>query len=68
MTEQSNANREMEESFARFSIVDEEHDELSYVEESEFCSEIDTRWCLVGKFLTDSTIDFQAMQHKMAFL
>lgn len=29
---------------------------------------IDLRWCLVGKFLTESTIDFQAMQHKMASL
>lgn len=64
----SNANREMEESFARFSIEDEEQEELSYVEESEVECEIDTRWCLVGKFLTDSSIDFQAMQHKMASL
>lgn len=26
------------------------------------------RWCLVGRFLTDSPIDFQAMQHKMSSL
>lgn len=64
----SYANREMEESFARFSIEDEEQEELGYVEETELCTEIDTRWCLVGRFLTDSTIDFQAMQHKMASL
>lgn len=68
MAGQSNATREMEESFARFSIEDEEQDEINYVAEPEICSEIDTRWCLVGKFLTDSTIDFQAMQHKMASL
>lgn len=59
---------EMEESFARFSLEDEEQGELVYVEESAVSSEIDTRWCLVGRFLTDCSIDFQAMQHKMASL
>lgn len=34
----------------------------------EALSEIDVRWCLVGRFLTDSPIDFQAMQHKMTSL
>lgn len=34
----------------------------------EMLSEIDIRWCLVGRFLTDFPIDFQAMQHKMASL
>lgn len=45
MAGQSNANREMEGSFARFSLEGdegEEHEEISYVEESEICSEIDT--------------------------
>ncbi|KAK1378352.1 hypothetical protein POM88_025096 [Heracleum sosnowskyi] len=59
--------REMEESFAKFSIENEEQG-LSYADDSTDLSEIDTRWCLVRKFLTDSSIDFQAMQHKMASL
>lgn len=31
-------------------------------------SDIDTRWCLVERFLTEAAIDFQAMQHKLASL
>lgn len=31
-------------------------------------TEIDVRWCLVGRFLTESIIDFQTMQHKMTSL
>ncbi|KAK1373989.1 hypothetical protein POM88_030182 [Heracleum sosnowskyi] len=38
--------REMEESLARFSIVDEEQGGLNYVEDLEVLCEIDTRWCL----------------------
>ncbi|KAL8136157.1 hypothetical protein AgCh_010670 [Apium graveolens] len=62
------ASREMKESFARFSLDDEEQEELNYAEDSKVLSEIDMRWCLVGKFLTNSSIDFQAMQHKLALL
>lgn len=58
----------MEEAFALVSIEEEERGGLCYEETDEDLSEIDTRWCLVGRFLTDSTIDFQAMQHKMATL
>lgn len=58
----------MEEAFAKIQIEEEEQGGLSYENETEELSEIDTRWCLVGRFLTDSPIDFQAMQHKMASL
>ncbi|XP_074378017.1 uncharacterized protein LOC141719538 [Apium graveolens] len=68
MAGQRNDIREMEESFSRFSIEDEEQGGLTYEENTPVISEIDTRWCLVGRFLTDSAIDFQAMQHKMASL
>lgn len=61
--------REMEESFATVILEDEEEGVLVYEGVTEeVLSEIDVRWCLVGKFLTDSPIDFQAMQHKMASL
>ncbi|KAK1391384.1 hypothetical protein POM88_010440 [Heracleum sosnowskyi] len=68
MAGQRNDIREMEEGFARFSIEDEERRGLNYSDVSEALGEIDTRWFLVGKFLTDSSIDFQAMRHKMASL
>ncbi|XP_074352931.1 uncharacterized protein LOC141692091 [Apium graveolens] len=68
MARQERAISEMEESFAKFSMEDEDHGGISYEEDSTIHSEIDTKWCLVGKFLTDSSIDFHAMQHKMASL
>uniref|UniRef100_A0A803NGP6 DUF4283 domain-containing protein n=1 Tax=Cannabis sativa TaxID=3483 RepID=A0A803NGP6_CANSA len=30
--------------------------------------EFDSQWCLVGRFLTDRSLDYMAMQHKMASL
>lgn len=59
--------QEMEEAFARIQIEGEDQG-LCYENDAEDLSDIDTRWCLVGRFLTDSPIDFQAMQHKMASL
>lgn len=58
----------MKEAFSSIQIEDEENGGLNYENVSEDLSEIDTRWCLIGRFLTDSTIDFQAMQHTMAAL
>lgn len=69
MEDQNRSLHEMDKSFAAIRLEEEEEGGLSYagvMEES--LSEIDMRWCLVGKFLTDSPIDFQAMQHKMASL
>lgn len=60
--------KEIEESFANIRIEEEEEGGLSYEETTEDLSELDARWCLVGKFITDSNIDFQVMQHKMASL
>lgn len=60
--------QEMEDKFAMIVIEDEELGGLTYDEEVEVLGEIDTRWCMVGRFLTESPIDFQAMQHKMASL
>lgn len=60
--------QEMEKTFAKIQIEEEEQGGLSYENDMEELSEIDTRWCLVGCFLTDSHIEFQTMQHKMASL
>lgn len=69
MASSSRIMREMEESFATVRLEDEEDGGLVYEGVTEeTLSEIDVRWCLVGMFLTDAPIDFQAMQHKMASL
>lgn len=60
--------QEMEEAFAAIQLEEEEQGGLNYADASDGLSEIDTNWCLVGRFLTDSPIDSQAMQHKMASL
>lgn len=68
MDKQKSSIQEMEEAFAAIQIEDEEHGGLCYENDNEDLSDIDMRWCLIGKFLTDSPIDYQAMQHKMASL
>lgn len=69
MADQRRIVQEMEESFANIRLEDEEEGGLMYEgNRDEALSEIDVKWCIVGRFLTDSPIDFQAMQHKMASL
>ncbi|KAL8127034.1 hypothetical protein AgCh_014092 [Apium graveolens] len=58
----------MEDAFATIQIEDEETGGFNYENIVEDLSEIDTHWCPVGRFLTESPIDFQAMQYKMASL
>lgn len=60
--------QEMKEAFASIQIEDEEQGGLNYENNAEDIREIYTRWCLVGRFLTDLNIDFQVMRHKMAAL
>lgn len=58
----------MKEGFAIIRIEEEYEGCLVYEEANEDLLKIDLRWCPSGQFLTDPIIDFQAMQHKMAFL
>ncbi|KAK1383264.1 hypothetical protein POM88_020999 [Heracleum sosnowskyi] len=60
--------KEMEERFASVTIEEDEQGWLSYIGDTEAWSDIDMRWFLVGRFLTELTIDFQVMQHKIASL
>ncbi|KAL8094453.1 hypothetical protein AgCh_036112 [Apium graveolens] len=60
MTGQRREICEMEESFVRFSIENEEQGGITYEEDSTVTSEIDIRWCLIRKFLTELSIDFQS--------
>lgn len=53
MASNQKAIQEMEESFARCRLDDEEDGGISYEESTYELSEMDVRWCLVGRFLTD---------------
>lgn len=68
MASQENMETDMERRYAEISLGDDDDGGLIYDEEEKDLSDMDDRWCLVGKFLTDRTLDFQAMQHKMASL
>ncbi|XP_074350985.1 uncharacterized protein LOC141690199 [Apium graveolens] len=68
MDGQRSVMQEMEDEFAMIRIEDEEQGGLVYENTNDDLGEIDTRWCLVGCFLTDSSINFQAMQHKIISL
>uniref|UniRef100_A0A803NLH2 Reverse transcriptase n=1 Tax=Cannabis sativa TaxID=3483 RepID=A0A803NLH2_CANSA len=47
---------------------EEEDDALAYGVDQTVEFAIDDRWCLVGRFLTERNIDFDAMRHLMASL
>ncbi|KAM6549548.1 hypothetical protein CsatB_021224 [Cannabis sativa] len=56
------------EQYESLNIEDEEETGILYEGGDEELSDIDDRWVLVGRFLTKRSIDFQAMQNKMAVL
>lgn len=60
--------KEIEDRYAALNIDEEEDTGVEYEEEIEESDNFDTRWCLLGRFLTDSPIDFNAMQNTMAGL
>ncbi|XP_037494734.1 uncharacterized protein LOC119370531 [Jatropha curcas] len=53
---------------ANLSVTGEEDDVLVFVEDEELSTGSDTSLCLVGHFLTDKTINFQAMKQTLASL
>uniref|UniRef100_A0A803P1Q3 DUF4283 domain-containing protein n=1 Tax=Cannabis sativa TaxID=3483 RepID=A0A803P1Q3_CANSA len=58
----------MDEQYAAFTIEDKDEEGLFFEAGTDELSEIDDRWLLVGRFLTNRSIDFQPMQNKMATL
>uniref|UniRef100_A0A803PEK6 Reverse transcriptase domain-containing protein n=1 Tax=Cannabis sativa TaxID=3483 RepID=A0A803PEK6_CANSA len=64
----NHARSNMEDQYASITLEEEETGGLQYGVNDDDLSEIDDRWCLVGRFITDREIDFLAMQHKMASL
>lgn len=61
MENQKSYIQEMEEAFATIQIEDDENGGLNYENDTDELSEIETKCCLIGSFLTDSSIDFQAI-------
>uniref|UniRef100_A0A803Q0P4 Reverse transcriptase domain-containing protein n=1 Tax=Cannabis sativa TaxID=3483 RepID=A0A803Q0P4_CANSA len=49
-------------------LAEEEDETLAYGEDQVVDLAIDNRWCLVGRFLTERNIDFDAMPHLIASL
>ncbi|KAM6602001.1 hypothetical protein CsatA_021610 [Cannabis sativa] len=58
----------MDHQYAAMSLGEDDEGFLMYEDVSVDTVDFDDRWCLVGRFLTDRSIDFDAMQHKMASL
>ncbi|XP_030489697.2 uncharacterized protein LOC115706250 [Cannabis sativa] len=63
-----NTDSNLEDQYAALNIEEDEEEGLLFEGEHDEAFEIDDRWCLVGRFLTHRSIDFQAMQNKMAQL
>ncbi|KAM6597601.1 uncharacterized protein LOC115718091 [Cannabis sativa] len=59
---------DLNEQYAQISLDDEEEGILIGGEEEGEEFAFDDRWCLVGKFLTGRTLDFDPMRHIMASL
>lgn len=66
----ANSNNIMEELTDQYAAIrlEEEEGGISYGAEEIIDGAIDTKWCLVGRFLSDRAIDFEKMQHAMATL
>lgn len=60
--------KEIEDKYETLNIDEEEENGVEYEEEIEETDSIDTRWSLVGCFLVDILVDFNAMQNTMAGL
>lgn len=52
---------ELVDQYAAISLEEEEIEGISYAEEDVPDGGIDTKWCLVGRFLADRSIDFDKM-------
>lgn len=68
MASSSKIMEDLVDQYATINPEEEDSGGISYEIEESFEGGIDTRWCLVGRFLTDRSIDFEKMQHSMANL
>lgn len=60
--------KEIEEKYATLNLEEEEASGVEYEEDVDESNCIDLRWCLVGRFLVDIPVDFNAMQNTLASL
>ncbi|KAF4377086.1 hypothetical protein F8388_017490 [Cannabis sativa] len=58
----------MDEQYAAMNLGEDDDGYLMYDNDTGENVDLDDRWCLVGRFLMERTIDFDAMQHKMTSL
>ena len=58
----------MEDRFAGLTLFNEEDEELLLNEETSGHCRLRYELCLVGKFLTDKSVNFNAMKNRMAML
>uniref|UniRef100_A0A803P4M6 Zinc knuckle CX2CX4HX4C domain-containing protein n=1 Tax=Cannabis sativa TaxID=3483 RepID=A0A803P4M6_CANSA len=59
----------MRRNYGNISLAEDEEEEgLLFDNVGIDTPEFDFRWCLVGRFLTDRSLDFMAMQHKNGFV
>lgn len=68
MDQQSKYMKEIEDKYAAMNIEEEEENGVEYEDDIVETSNLDTRWCLVGRFLVDIPVDFNAMQNTLAGL
>ncbi|KAF4391034.1 hypothetical protein F8388_024866 [Cannabis sativa] len=68
MASSSRGGFDLNEQYGQISLEDEEEEVLIGGDEDGEEAIFDDRWCLVGKFLTGRTLDFDAMRHMMASL
>uniref|UniRef100_A0A803PKP9 CCHC-type domain-containing protein n=1 Tax=Cannabis sativa TaxID=3483 RepID=A0A803PKP9_CANSA len=59
---------DLTENYSSFTVDDDDEEGLLFEVGEDGLAEIDDRWLLVGRFLTNRSIDFQAMQNKIATL
>lgn len=60
--------QELEKLYANMILEEEADGGICYEEGGEESSKINAKWCLDGKFLTERSLDFEAMKHQMASL
>ncbi|KAM6558692.1 hypothetical protein CsatA_027931 [Cannabis sativa] len=68
MANRQNQSEHVGRNLSGLAIEEDDEEGLLFDNVSDDLSEIDDRWLLVGRFLTNRPIDFQAMQNKIATL
>ena len=66
MASSNNPTTGMEDLYAKITLEDEEEDGIIFEETGDDGDIIDYRWCLVGRFLIDRSINLMAMKNTLA--